>query len=222
MLFHSKNDWYKAFVLWLPLGLVTLFLCGLVNLAVQQNYRMSANDPQIQAAEDVASAVSQGKATPDELFQGTPTEMASSLASFIITYTATGTPIVSSVVVDGKIPSLPSGIADYFNTHNEDRITWEPKPGLRIAAVITKFSGSQPGFALIGRSLREVEIREQNLNYITMFALLGAWILSYLLILILIKLVTKPALEPVPQEAKAEKQPEQTPATGHSHHHEKI
>ena len=109
MLFHSKNDWYKVFVLWLPLGLVTLFLCGLVNLAVQQNYRMSANDPQIQAAEDVASAVSQGKATPDELFQGTPTEMASSLASFIITYTATGTPIVSSVVLDGKTPVCPAG-----------------------------------------------------------------------------------------------------------------
>ena len=63
-MFQGKNKWYKAFLLWLPLGLVTLILCGLVNLAVQQNYRMSANDPQIQAAEDVAAAISQGKATP--------------------------------------------------------------------------------------------------------------------------------------------------------------
>ena len=62
MIMQGKSDWYKGLILWLPLGLVTLILCGLVNLAVQQNYRMSANDPQIQIAEDVADAVSQGKA----------------------------------------------------------------------------------------------------------------------------------------------------------------
>lgn len=199
-MFQGKNKWYKAFLLWLPLGLVTLILCGLVNLAVQQNYRMSANDPQIQAAEDVAAAISQGKATPDELFSGTPTEMASSLASFIITYSATGTPIVSSVVLDGKTPSLPNGIADYLNTHNEDRITWQPKPGVREAVVVTKFSGSQPGFALIGRSLKEVEIREQNLNVFTLAALLAAWILSYLLIVILLMLAQKPAGKTAPEQ----------------------
>ena len=143
MMFQSKNKWYKAFLLWLPLGLVTLILCGLVNLAVQQNYRMSANDPQIQVAEDISTAVSDGSATPDQIVSPNPTQdLASTLSSFLVIYTATGTPIGSSVVLDGKIPALPSGVADYVTLHGEDRITWQPKPGVRIAAVITNLSDS--------------------------------------------------------------------------------
>lgn len=192
-MFQNKNKWYKGFILWLPLGLVALILCGFVNLAVQQNYRMSANDPQIQVAEDIASAVSSGNATPDQIVSPNPTQdLANTLSSFLIIYTATGTPIGSSVVLDGKIPSMPAGVSDYVNLHGEDRITWQPKPGVREAVVVTKFGGATPGFALVGRSLKEIEIRESNLNKISLIALGASWILSYLLIVILLMCLKKP------------------------------
>ena len=176
----------------MPLGLVTLVLCGLVNLAVQQNYRMSANDPQIQIAEDVASAISAGKASPQDIATQPPTQdMTQSLYQFIEIYSATGTPIGGSVSLDGKLPVPPSGLFDAVRLRGEIRETWQPKTGVRIAAVMAKFTGAEPGFVLVGRSLKEVEARIQNLNYITLGALLASWILSYLLIVCLLKCVTK-------------------------------
>ena len=45
---------------WLPLAVLTFAFCGLVYLAVQQDLRIGANDPQIQMAEDIASAITGG------------------------------------------------------------------------------------------------------------------------------------------------------------------
>ncbi|HEX8964956.1 MAG TPA: hypothetical protein VF820_00820, partial [Patescibacteria group bacterium] len=45
-------------------------------------------------------------------------------------------------------------------TFGEDRITWQPEKGVRIAAVIDKLSGDKKGFVLVGRNLREIESRE--------------------------------------------------------------
>ena len=40
---------------WLPMALVVTALCGVVYAAVFRNIRQSANDPQIQMAEDAAA-----------------------------------------------------------------------------------------------------------------------------------------------------------------------
>jgi hypothetical protein len=42
---------------WLPLAAAVTMLSGLVYIAVQQNMRIGANDPQIQLAEDAARAL---------------------------------------------------------------------------------------------------------------------------------------------------------------------
>jgi hypothetical protein len=51
---------------------------------------------------------------------------------------------------------------EYVRSHGEDRVSWQPEPGVRIAAVIIRYQGAQSGFVLAGRSLREVEVREDN------------------------------------------------------------
>jgi uncharacterized protein YacL len=61
----------------------------------------------------------------------------------------------------------------------ENRITWQPREGVRIAAVIVSY---QNGFVLAGRNLREVEIRETQ---VTQFAGL-AWILAIIASLVVI------------------------------------
>jgi hypothetical protein len=54
------------------------------------------------------------------------------------------------------------GVFDYVRQHDQDRITWQPEPGVRIATVVAGYTGSQSGFVLAGRSLREVEKRESQ------------------------------------------------------------
>lgn len=186
---HQKNTTQVAFLKWLPFAVIILVFAGLVEVAVQQNYRMSANDPQIQVAEDVAFAVTHGQATPDSIVPATPTtDMTASLSTFLMIYNATGTPMGGSVGLDGKVPTPPAGVFDATKQHGEYRFTWQPKPGVRIAAVVTQYTGPQSGFVLVGRSLREVEIRETNLEIMTGVAALLALVLTFLLIMYLVKM----------------------------------
>ena len=208
----QKNLVRSVFISWLPLGVAIVIFSGLVYAAVQQNYRMSANDPQIQVAEDVALAVTTGQATPDSIVPAAPTaDMAKSLSTFLAIYTATGTPIGSSVALDGKLPVPPSGVFDSVKQHGEDRFTWEPKSGLRIAAVMTQYSGPQSGFILVGRSLREVEIREANLELMAAVAGVAALLITFLLMLYFAKMAA-------PDNSSAEAESEK--AAGPEHHHE--
>jgi hypothetical protein len=146
---------------WLPLAISVTVLCGLVYLAVQQELRQTANDPQIQMAEDVALALENGAAVDSRV----PSEKVAidrSLAPFVMVFDDRGQTVGSSAALHGKTPQLPPGILDYVRTHGQDRVTRQPEPGVRIAAVVVRFQGSQPGFVLAGRSLREVEAREDN------------------------------------------------------------
>lgn len=187
---------YRTFKTWLPLAIAILLMAGLVDAAVQQNYRQSANDPQIQLTDDIAAAITSGAAAPDAIVQPNPTQdIASSLSTFVAIYSATGTPIGSSVVMDGKMPSMPSGVFDFAKMHGSDRFTWEPKKGLRIAAVVKPFSGPASGYVMAGRNLREIEVREHNLLLMCLIAGLVAWLLSFLAIWMMLWMETKPMHE---------------------------
>jgi hypothetical protein len=146
---------------WLPLAVAITALCGLVYLAVQQELRQTANDPQIQIAEDAALALENGAAAGSRM----PTDKVAiekSLAPFVMVFDDRGETVGSSATLHGETPQLPPGILDYVRTHGEDRVTWQPEPGVRIAAVVVHYKGTQPGFVLAGRSLREAEAREDN------------------------------------------------------------
>src|SRR4051812_42163598 len=122
-----NKDLTSIFLKWLPLGVAIVMFSGLVYVAVQQNYRALANDPQIQIAQDISNAITQGT-PPDSIVPPNPTvDITQSLAPFVAIYNATGTPIGSSVGVDGKLPVLPGGVFDYVKMHGEERLTWQPK-----------------------------------------------------------------------------------------------
>jgi hypothetical protein len=175
--------------LWLPLAVAITAMCGLVYLAVQQELRQTANDPQIQIAEDAAAALENG-AMVDSILPAGKTAIERSLASFVMVFNDRGEVAGSSAMLHGQTPQLPGGILDYVRTHGQDRVTWQPESGVRIAAVVVRYSGAQPGFVLAGRSLREVEVREDHAELIagvawifTMAATLvvcalGEWILG--------------------------------------------
>jgi hypothetical protein len=153
----SKN----ALRQWLALAVAITALCGLVYLAVQQDLRQTANDPQIQIAEDAALALENGAAVGSQV----PTEKVAierSLAPFVMVFNDRGAVIGSSATLHGETPRLPGGILEFVRGHGQDRVTWQPEPSVRIAVVVVRYEGAQPGFVLAGRSLREVEVREGN------------------------------------------------------------
>jgi len=156
---------------WLPLVVVIVLLCGLVYLTVQQSLRMGANDPQIQMAEDAATTLAAG-GTPVSILPTTQLDISNSLAPFLVVYSDAGEPLASSGLLNGAAPLLPAGVFDYTRLKGEDRVSWQPKSGVRVAAVVVAYGGSHPGFVLAGRSLREVEIRESQVEQITGIAML--------------------------------------------------
>lgn len=161
----------KVLKQWFPLAVVIVALGGLAYAIGQQVYRISANDPQIQMAEDGAAALSAG-AAPENLVPSGKVDVAHSLSPFIVVLDDTGKVISANASLNGQVPPIPAGVLDYVRVKGEDRVTMQPQPGVRFAAVITRFTGLTNGFILAGRSLREVEIRSDNLFKLSALAIL--------------------------------------------------
>jgi hypothetical protein len=164
----------KALYLWLPLALFSLALPVLVYASVQQAYRLSANDPQIEMAEDAADQLKRGEEISAVFPGNRKVEVTRSLAPFSSVLGEDGKILVSSGELNGKPMSLPQGVLDYTKVHGEDRLTWQPQVGVRLATVVVHFSGVKSGYVLVGRSLREVEQRE---GMVAMYTGLAAGVL---------------------------------------------
>src|SRR5438093_1537518 len=104
----------------------------MIYAAVQQNYRQSANDPQIQMAEDAAARLSAGE-SPQALIPGQAVDLAKSLAPYTIVFDADGQALASGAELDGSSPSPPNGVLDYAETNGQNAITWQPRDGVRSA-----------------------------------------------------------------------------------------
>lgn len=134
----------------------------------QQVLRLGANDPQLQLATDAVASLENGKAA-SEAIPTADIDMARSLTPFVIAYDDAGKPMASQATLNGAVPAPPTGVFDYVRQHSEERLSWQPvmgrEHGVRIAAVVERVGGAHPGFVLAGRSLREVEAREQQIEH---------------------------------------------------------
>ena len=156
---NIKKFALKFFKSWLPSAVVIVAMCGLIYLTVQQVLRQGANDPQIQLSEDFAASLTSSK-DPSGEFLAQQVEISTSLAPFVMIFDDNGKVLVSNALLDGKTPQYPLGVFDYVRQHGQDRVTWQPREGVRQATVVTSFSGpAGSGFVVAGRSLREVEDR---------------------------------------------------------------
>ncbi len=164
----------KTFVVWIPFALTITFFCMLVYGAVQHDIRIGANDPQIQMAQDASSSLSSGT-TPSNLVPNQQIDISKSLASYIIVYDVQGRIVASSANLHGNPPVVPNGIFDTTRQRGgELRFTWQPEEGVRQAVVLKSFSGKNSGFVLAGRSLLEIEKREDDV----LLQVFLAWIVS--------------------------------------------
>lgn len=149
---------------WLLFLIPITALSGMIFGAAQQVYRLSANEPQIQLAEDAATALSAGQATQSVV----PTQLVDlnrSLAPFVIVVNDQGSPVASSAQIDGRTPLPPAGVLEYTREHSPHTVTWQPNSSLRLAAVVTRYTSSaSAGFVVAGRSLRETDAQIKSLG----------------------------------------------------------
>jgi phosphate/sulfate permease len=215
--------WVKIFWLWLTLAVVVTMMCGLTYLLVQQDIRQSANYPQSHMAEDVTSASSSGPLSGSR-GESSLVDISTSLAPFLTTFDADGNVIQSNAVLDGSTPVPPHGVFGYAEAqaNGEDRFTWQPQAGVRIAAVLVYHAGNGDAtggtvggfFALSGRSLHDVEILESRLMDDTFFAWIVASVVMFVLSIFTVKVFSvsgreKSNREEKPVEKPIEKSPPQ-------------
>jgi hypothetical protein len=163
---------------YLALG-IGLPLLGFV--LVQQTLRLSAYDPQIQLAEDIALSTASGT-TPD-VAVGPPVEASFSLAPFVTVYDSNRQPVASSGKFAGKILAPPTGSFDAARSKAQVRFTWVPSAGGRYASVLVYRGDTHPGYVLVARNMYEVESRIMRLLGITFTAIAGFIIVGSLLLM---------------------------------------
>lgn len=174
----------------IPFAVIITCTCALVYGTVQQNFRQSANDPQIQISEDLASGAAQ-TANPAQINLGAPIDISASLATFVIIYDKDGKEIAGNAKIAGQTPQIPGGVLEYAKAHGQDRITWQPQPNTRAAIVVTYYKGQNEGYVLVGKSLREVEKRELKLQYQVLAVWLVTMAASFVTTVIFIPELTK-------------------------------
>ncbi len=145
----------------------------------QQVLRRGADDPQVELAGNLTWQLEQGIA-PKDAVPGSTVEMTRSLSPFIGAYDEQGQSLASQARLNGQTPALPSGVLDFVRQHGEDRFTWRPVQGVRIAAIVQRVNGAHPGFVLAGRSLREEGARQQAVKHMATLA----WLAMLSLILV--------------------------------------
>ena len=153
----------RALAFFLPVAVLATLTCGLIYAEVQQDQRSGANDPQVQMAEDAAARLDAG-ASPASAIQTTRTvDLAASLAPFTIVFDGGHTLLATDATLDGGQPAPPAGVLDAARPGSPNTVTWQPRAGVRIAAVVMAWHG---GTILVGRSLRRVEEQESNAELI--------------------------------------------------------
>src|SRR4249919_220504 len=140
----------RTLAFFLPGVVLATALCGLVYVAVQQDLRTGANDPQQQIVEDAAARLDAGAAPTAIVGPGT-VDIARSLAPFVVVYDGSGAVLATDGMLDGVAPRVPHGVLESARASGRDAVTWQPRSGVRVATVTVPWSG---GTVLAGRSLR--------------------------------------------------------------------
>jgi hypothetical protein len=174
---------------WLPLAILVTGVCALVYGTLQQSFRQSLNDPQIQMAEDAAFALEKGALAADVIPRGASIDIAGSLAPWIALYDEEKVPLESTGVLNNAPPKPPMGVfnaakaneSGYYSMRGyhvtgENRVSWQPERNVRAAIVVVHVNGGSGGYVVAGRNMRETEMRIIDLAH----QILIAWIVLLL------------------------------------------
>jgi hypothetical protein len=142
---------------------------GSIYAVAQQIERQGANDAPLRLASQLASASSSTGPSTDSAASDR-VDLAKSLALFSIVYDSSGAAISGTGYLDGALATLPHGVIDAARATGEDRVTWQPQPGLRFAAVAI---ASGANVIVAGQSLAPSESRTDALGALVLAAWAG-------------------------------------------------
>ncbi len=140
-----------------------------IHTGLQQTYRNAGDDPQLQLASDAASALRAGADVSTVLPAGT-VDLATGLAPFVIAYDSANRPIAGTGRLEGILPTPPAGVLATARAAGSYRVTWRPRGGVRVAAVLQRVDDGSGRVVLAARSLRPVEERTSRLLVMTALA----------------------------------------------------
>lgn len=167
-----------AVALWLPAAVAVTVAAGAAYGVGQNIARSAANDPQIQLAQDGAAELAAG-AGAEAVANGPQVDLATSLAVATTVVDHAGTILASTGRLDGAEVRPPLGALAAATSHDPRIVTWQPRRGVRLAAVIVRYSGpSGSGTVVVARSLRVVEQRDSRLLALVAAGWLGGLVVT--------------------------------------------
>ena len=172
--------------IWLPLAFVVAVTFFALYFGIQQTWRMSADELPERLAEDAATAIAHG-APPASLIGSPTVDVSTSLAPWVVVYDRMGRPVAWGATLDGQPVRIPRGVfsnVDDSGPHG-DRVTWQPRSGIRQAIAVQRVSGAPGGYVAAGQSLREVETRIDVFGLAFLMAWLAATFGSLVIVVIL-------------------------------------
>jgi hypothetical protein len=151
---------------WVQLAALATATSLLVYLAVQQVGRQTANDPQLQIARDASAALAAGQSA-SAIVGINEVDIGRSLSPWITVLDERGAIVSSSARLHGSPRSVPRGVLETTRRIGEERVTWQPESGVRMATVVVH--NPNGGFVIAGRSLEESEARTAAYGRLILF-----------------------------------------------------
>lgn len=170
--------------LWIAIaGSITLAIGGAYAM-VQQSTRLSADDLPLSTAETARQELQTDSAAKD-VVPSIKTDLRASTSVFVIVTDDTQHVLASSANLDGQTPLPPRGVFSFTQQHGTDHFTWEPSPGVRLAARVVRYkSGANGGYIIAGQSLKPYEERISTYTWIAAAAWLASLAWAYLLLVL--------------------------------------
>jgi len=149
----------RAVAVYFPLAFGLTIAAVIAWAIAQSSTRTAGNIPQLQIASDAARRLDAG-ISPTVIAGGHTVDLATNFATHISVYDRRGRLLASTARLDSTVPVPPKGVLDAAQRQRSNDVTWEPQPGLRIAAVVVSW---RSGTVLVGRSLAPIVQREVDL-----------------------------------------------------------
>src|SRR5579863_9832836 len=152
------NKYASVFNAWFGYAAIITLACFIIYVTVLQDFRLSANDPQVQMAQDAAIAIDRGVDPKSLAGTNTTLELSQNLSPFLVVYNPSGNVVAGSATLNGKSLRIPQGVIDYIRKNGRDAASWQPEPGVRQAMVGVS-TAKKDYIVVAGRSLGPTEER---------------------------------------------------------------
>lgn len=184
---HRRSVLAQAVLAWIPFAIPITLLSGVVFGVGQHIVRSQAYDPQVAMAIDAVDAMDKEQ-PPAALLSTNVVEIGTSLSPFVMIYDPQGKLVISSARLSGVTPNIPAGVFEAAKDNGDERLAWEPAPGVRQALVVRQ---SKAGFVAVGRSLSEAEARQRTILLLTAAGWAASLLTSFVSVFLAVRLGKK-------------------------------